>query len=188
MGNLIYHMMISLDGYMETLDHSLDWHAVDEELHVFINDLERTVAMYLLGRRSYQLMEEYWPNAHLDPANPPYMADYAHIWRNMPKVVFSRTLEQVGMNARLVRENIFEEVARLKAETPGDISIGGAETAVPFIERGLVDEYRIFISPIVLGNGIPAFRPHEQRANLRLLNSRVFSNGVVYLQYVKREE
>lgn len=186
MGKLIYLLNVSLDGYVETPDHSLAWTTVDEELHSWFNDQLRQLDASLYGRRMYELMAAYWPTAEADPAATPAMRDFARIWNAMPKVVFSSTLDQVEWNSRLVRGDVGEELARLRREFDGDLDVGGATLAASFIRRGLVDEYRLVIHPVVLGAGTPFFPPVESPIPLRLTESHRFSSGVVYMGYAAR--
>lgn len=183
MGKLIYAMNVSLDGYVETPDHSLAWTIIDDELHQWFNDWTRELDAELYGRRLYELMAGYWPTAHADPAVTGPEREYAQIWLAMPKVVFSSTLDRVEWNSRLVRGDVSGELARLRQEFAGDMGIGGATLAASFIRRGLVDEFRLLVHPVVLGSGTPFFPPLEQPIQLRLLDSHVFASGVVYLAF-----
>jgi dihydrofolate reductase len=128
-------------------------------------------------------MAGFWPTADADPDAPATIAEFARLWRAMPKVVFSSTLEEVGWNSRLVRGDAAAEVERLKAEPGGDMEVGGPTLASALIERGLVDEFRLVVHPVVLGGGTPFFPPLERRLALRLVESRRFSSGVAYLRY-----
>jgi dihydrofolate reductase len=186
MGKLIYLMNVSLDGYVETPDHSLDWATVDEELHTWFNDQERATDASLYGRRLYEVMAAHWPTAESDPSATDYMVDFARIWNAKPKIVFSKSLESVAWNSRLVRGDAAEELDRLKAEFPGDLHVGGPTLASAFIRRGLVDEYRLVVHPVILGAGTPFFPALEKPAGLRLLETRTFASGVVYLGYAAR--
>ncbi len=183
MGKVIYEMNVSLDGYIETLDRSLDWTKVDEELHRWFNDQERETVVSLYGRRLYEVMAAYWPTAESDPTATDYELDFARIWNQKPKVVFSSTLATVEWNSRLARDDISEELARLRTEFKGDMSVGGATLASEFIRRGLVDEYRLIVHPIILGAGTPFFPKLETPIDLRLTETRVFASGVIYLGY-----
>jgi dihydrofolate reductase len=183
MGRLIYAMNVSLDGYVETPDHSLEWATVDEELHSWFNDRAREVDASLYGRRMYQLMADYWPTAESDRSATPAMLDFARLWKPMPKVVFSSTLDAVGWNGRLVRGEVGEELARVRTEFDGDLDVGGATLAAAFIQRGLVDEYRMVVHPVILGAGTPFFPPLATPLHLRLAETRTFESGVVYLGY-----
>ena len=182
MGRVVYSMQVSLDGYIEGPNRELDWHIVDEELLSYVNSQQRRVGAYLWGRRVYEHMAAYWPTAVRDPAAPSFVLDYADIWKNTPKIVFSRTLKHVEHNARLVREVTPETVASLKAEF-GDLSVGGPDLAASFMRRGLIDEYGLFVQPIILGRGAPFFPPLDRPIQLRLLETRRFTSGVVYLRY-----
>jgi dihydrofolate reductase len=183
LGKLIYLMNVSLDGYVETPDHSLDWTLVDEELHTWFNEQTRAIDASLYGRRLYEVMAAYWPTAEADPSATDAMQEYARIWNPMPKVVFSSTLATVDWNSRLVSGDVGEELARLRAEFDGDLGVGGPTLAAEFIRRGLVDEYRLVVHPVVLGSGTPFFPKLESPIPLRLTETRTFSSGVIYLGY-----
>jgi dihydrofolate reductase len=183
MSNVIYSMNVSLDGFVETPDRKLDWVIVDEELHTFFNDQAREMGTFLYGRRMYELMADSWPTADADPSVPEYMAEFARIWRDKPKIVFSKSLEQVEWNSRLVRENIADEIAKLKAQPGNHMGLGGPTIASTFVRRGLIDEYRLFVQPVVLGAGTPFFPAVDTTIKLRLAETRTFGSGVVYLRY-----
>jgi len=180
---VIYSFSVSLDGFMESRDRKLDWVLVDEELHRFFNDEAREVGTFVYGRRLYELMVDFWPTADSDPSLPGYMADFARIWREKPKVVFSKTLKKVEWNSRLATDGLAEQIARMKADPVGDIAIGGANLAAAAIELDLVDEYRVSINPVVLGAGTPFFPRLDSSIRLRLIESRTFGSGVVNLRY-----
>ncbi len=180
---LIYSMSVSLDGFVETTDHSIDWVLVDEELHTFFNEQARGMGASVYGRRMYELMAEYWPTADTKPGSHLVEVEYAGIWKAMPKIVFSRTLAQVGWNSRLVRDDIVGEIQRLKEQPGGDMDIGGANIASTCIRHGLIDEYRLFVNPVVLGGGTPFFPALSSPIRLRLLETRRFAAGVVFLRY-----
>jgi dihydrofolate reductase len=183
MGRLIYSMSVSLDGFVETPSRSLDWVLIDEELHSFFNDEARAMSAFLYGRRMYQLMVGYWPTAETDPSATAAMREFARIWRDKPKVVFSGTLEKVEWNSRLVRDGAAEEVARLKAQPGFDMDVGGPTTASTLTRLGLIDEYRLFVHPVILGAGKRFLPALEDRIGLKLLETRTFGSGVVYLRY-----
>jgi dihydrofolate reductase len=183
MGRLIYGMSVSLDGFVETPSRSLDWALVDEELHSFFNDQARELSASLYGRRMYELMVDYWPTAEADPSATPAMLEFARIWKDLPKIVFSRTLERVEWNSRLVRDHAGEEVERLKAQPGFDMDVGGPTIAETFMRLGLIDEYRLFVHPVILGAGKPFFPGLADRIGLKLLETRTFGSGVVYLRY-----
>jgi dihydrofolate reductase len=182
MRRLIYSMGVSLDGFMAGPSGELDWSAPDEELHRFHNQQTRETGIHLLGRRLYETML-YWETADDNPSASEYELDFARIWQALPKVVFSTTLERVEGNAKLVSEGVAEEVAKLKEEPGKDLAVGGAGLASSLIELGLVDEYRLFVSPVVLGGGTPFFPAVRERIDLELVETRTFGSRVVYLRY-----
>jgi dihydrofolate reductase len=183
MRKLIYSMTMSLDGFIAGPGGEIDWSPPDEELHRFHNQRTRELGAHLLGRRLYEEML-YWETADQDPSAPEHVLEFARIWKELPKIVFSSTLEKVEGNARLVREGAAEEVAKLKQQPGKDLGVGGAGLASTFIELGLVDEYRPFVSPVVLGGGTPFFPALEERIDLKLVETRTFGSRVVYLRYL----
>jgi dihydrofolate reductase len=176
-------MSVSLDGFIETPEGNIDWVIVDEEFHTFANQQAREMGIFLHGRRMYELMASYWPTADADSSVPGYVAEFARIWREKPKIVFSRTLEKVEWNSRLVKENIKEAITALKAQPGGDLGLGGASIASTLMQLDLIDEFRLFIQPIVLGSGTPFFPALKETVNLRLVETHTFVSGVVYLCY-----
>lgn len=186
MGKLIYSLNVSLDGYVETPDHSLDWASVDDELHTWFNDRSRETDAFLYGRGLYETMAAYWPTAASDPAATDVMLDFARIWNEKPKVVFSSTLATVEGNSRLVRGDVGEELARLRTEFDGELDVGGPTLASAFIRRGLVDEYRLVVHPVILGAGTPFFPKLETPIRLRQTDTRTFDSGVIYLAYAAK--
>ena len=183
MGRLIYLLNVSLDGFVETPDHGLDWAVVDEELHTWFNDQARRTDAFLYGRRLYEVMAAYWPTAESDPSATEVERDFARIWNAKPKIVFSTTLETVAWNSRLVTGDVGDELAKLRLEFDGDLAVGGPTLASAFMERGLVDEYRLVVHPVVLGAGTPFFPALNRPIGLRLRETRTFESGVVYLGY-----
>ncbi|MFD8075634.1 dihydrofolate reductase family protein [Streptomyces sp. NPDC059718] len=183
MRKIILQMAVSLDGYFEGPDREIDWHRVDEELHLHMNERLKTMGGFLSGRVTHELMAAYWPTADADPESSPAVAEFAGIWRDMPKVVYSRTLERADWNATIVRDVVAEEVMELKARPGGDLVLGGADLAASFLRLGLVDEYRIYVHPVVLGRGRPVFPDSDTLTALRLAGAQTFGNGVVLLQY-----
>ncbi|MBG0815702.1 dihydrofolate reductase family protein [Planomonospora sp. ID82291] len=183
MRKIIFAMSVSLDGFFEGPDHELDWHLVDDELHDHFNEWLGAMGAFLDGRRSYELMAEFWPTADADPASPRPVVEFARIWRDMPKIVFSRTLEKADWNTTVLRDVVAEEILELKARPGGDLALGGAELAATFMRLGLIDEYRLYVHPVVLGRGKPLFQPSDAGRGLRLAETRVFGNGVVLLRY-----
>ena len=184
MRKVIYSMGVSLDGFIAGPRGEIDWSAPDEELHRFHNQQARELGAHLCGRRLYEEML-YWETADQNPSAAEYELEFARIWQSLPKVVFSKTLLKVEGNARLVREDVAEEVARLKEEPGGDLAVGGAGLASALIKLGLVDEYRLFVSPVVLGGGTPYFPALGERIDLELAETRTFGARVVYLRYAR---
>ncbi|MFK4098824.1 dihydrofolate reductase family protein [Streptomyces sp. NPDC019531] len=183
MRKIVLWMAISLDGYIEGPDRDISWHRVDEELHVHMNDTAKSMGGLLHGRVVYELMADYWPTADADPDAPASIAEFARIWREIPKIVYSRTLPHADWNTTVVREVVPEEVRALKEQPGGDLSLSGAELAETFLRYGLVDEFRIYVHPVVVGRGKPLFPQADTLTSLRLVESRTFGNGVVLLRY-----
>jgi dihydrofolate reductase len=182
MRKLIYSMGVSLDGFIAGPRGELDWSAPDEELHRFHNRQTLELGAHLCGRRLYEVMR-YWETAHENPAISEHELEFARTWQQLPKIVFSRTLPNVEGNARLAGEGVAAEVAALKQQPGKDLAVGGAGLASACIELGLVDEYRLFVSPVVLGGGTPFFPPLEERIDLELVETRTFGSRVVYVRY-----
>jgi dihydrofolate reductase len=182
-GRLIYLMNVSLDGFVETPEHSTDWTTVDDELYSWFNDRARESDVKLYGRRLWEVMAGYWPTGESDPDATEPMREFARIWNATQKVVFSTELESVGHGARLVRGDVGEEVAKVREEFSGDMDVGGPTLAAQFIERGLVDVYRLMVHPVILGAGTPFFPPLASPINLRHTESRTFASGVMYFGY-----
>jgi dihydrofolate reductase len=156
---------------------------VDDELHSHFNEQLSAMGAFLNGRVTFELMAGFWPTADADPASTGPMVEFARIWRDMPKVVFSRTLERAGWNTTVVRDVVFEDVMELKAQPGGDLALGGADLAASFMRHHLIDEYRLYVHPIVVGRGKPLFQPSDARIVLRLAETRSFGSGVVLLRY-----
>jgi len=176
-------MSVSLDGYIEGPDREIDWHLVDDELHDHFNEQLRGMGAFLNGRVTYELMAASWPTADTDPASTKPMIEFARIWRDMPKIVYSKTLQRAEWYTTIVRDVVPEEVARLKAQPGGDLSLGGADLAAAFMRHDLIDEFRIYVHPVLIGGGKPLFPPSGPRIDLRLVETRTFGNGVVLLHY-----
>jgi dihydrofolate reductase len=183
MGRLILMMSVSVDGFMSGPDGELNWQTVDDELHTHFNEELARMGAFLDGRLTYELMAAYWPTADEDPAAPRPLAEFARIWRDMPKIVYSRTLEHADWNTTIVREVVPEEVMALKAEPGGDLVVGGANLAATFLQLGLVDELRLYVHPVVLGRGRPLFEASGARLGLELVEARTFASGVVLMRY-----
>ena len=181
MAELIYSVLASLDGYIADRDGNFDWAEPDDEVHAFVNDLERPVGTHLYGRRMYEVMVAWETMDLTDEA--PYLRDYQEIWRAADKVVFSTTLTAVR-SERTRLESVFdpEAIREMKASAGADISIGGPGLAAHAIRAGLVDEFRILVAPVIVGGGNP-WLPDDVRLNLELLEERRFRNGTVYLGY-----
>jgi dihydrofolate reductase len=159
-------MNVSLDGYVETRDHGLEWARVDDELHRWFNEHERKADAFLYGRRLYETMSAYWPRAEADPAATPTMLEYARIWNPKPKIVFSSTLGNVDHNSRLASGDVADELARIRAEFPGELHVAGATLAAQFI-----------------GGGTPYLPATAPPLDLELVDTRRFASGVMYLGY-----
>jgi dihydrofolate reductase len=182
MAKLIYSTIASLDGYIEDENGNFDWAAPDEEVHSFVNDLERPVGTYLYGRRMYDTMA-YWETADTVAGQPPVAQDYAEIWQAADKVVYSSTLETVSSaRTRIEREFDSEAVRQLKAGAGRDLTVGGPDLAAQAIKAGLVDELHLFLAPIVVGGGKRAL-PDGVRVKLELLDERRFGSSFVHLHY-----
>jgi dihydrofolate reductase len=182
MARLIYSAMTSLDGYIEDEDGNFDWAAPDDQVHTFVNDLERPVGTYLYGRRMYETMV-YWETAHTLADQPPFIHDFAQIWQAADKIVYSKTLETVSSaRTRVERDFDPEAVRQMKATAGRDITVGGPALAASAIRAGLVDEYHLFVAPVVVGGGKQCL-PDNVRLELELLDERRFGNGMLYLRY-----
>ena len=182
MRKVIYSMGVSLDGFIAGPGGEIDWGAPDEERHRFHNQQIRELGAQLCGRRLYETMV-YWETADENTSLPEPQLEFAGIWKNLPKIVFSTTLEKVEGNARLVRDGLAEEVAKLKAQPGKDLAVGGAGLASTLIKLGLIDDYRLFVSPVVLGGGTPYFPALDERIDLELVETRTFGSRVVYVRY-----
>jgi dihydrofolate reductase len=182
MAKLIYSAITSLDGYVADRDGNFDWSVPDEEVHAFVNDLERRAGTYLYGRRMYQVMVA-WESMPTGPDQRAVMAEYAAIWRAADKVVYSTTLESVGSaRTRMERRFDVDAIRKLKAAATSDITVGGPDLAAQALKSGLVDECHQFVSPMIVGGGQPSL-PDDLRLQLELLDEHRFANGVVHLHY-----
>jgi dihydrofolate reductase len=181
---LIYSAITSLDGYVADRGGNFDWAEPDQEMHTFINDLERPVRTYLYGRRMYEVMVA-WESITLAD-QPPFIQDYAEIWQAADKIVYSKTLEKVSSaQTRIERDFDPEAVRQMKAPARGDISVGGPGLAAQAIKAGLVDEWHLFIAPMVVGGGKRSL-PNNVLLKLELLGERPFGSGVIHLHYRTR--
>jgi dihydrofolate reductase len=182
MAKLIYSVIASLDGYVADEHGTFDWAAPDEEVHTFVNDLERPVGTYLYGRRMYEVMVA-WEAPDTVAGQPGFVRDFAELWQAADKVVYSTTLETVSSaRTRIERDFDPEAVRRLKASAARDISVGGPDLAAQAIKAGLVDEVHLFVAPAGVGGGTRAL-PTDVRLTLELLDERRFGNGTVHLRY-----
>jgi dihydrofolate reductase len=181
MAKLIYSAITSLDGYVNDEHGNFDWATPDDEVHAFVNDMERPIGTYLYGRRMYETMT-FWETAPTVEGQP-QMLDFARIWQAADKVVYSTTLETVSSaRTRIEREFDPEAVRAMKAQSAADITVGGSGLAAQAIRAGLVDECHLFLNPIIVGGGTPAL-PRDVRVALELLDERRFANGVVHVHY-----
>jgi dihydrofolate reductase len=179
---LIYSAITSLDGYVADVDGNFDWAVPDEEVHTFINDLERPVGTYLFGRRMYEVMVG-WESAHTLPDQPPFMQDFAQIWQAADKIVYSKTLQTLSSaRTRIERDFDPEAVRQMKVRAGSDLLVGGPELAAQAIKAGLVDECHLFVVPMVVGGGKRSL-PNNVRLKLELLDEGRFGSGMVYLHY-----
>jgi dihydrofolate reductase len=182
MAKLIYSAIASLDGYIEDDQGRIEWAEPDEEVHAFVNDLERPIGVYLYGRRMYETMM-LWETVDTGSDQPAATRDFAHIWRSAEKIVYSRTLQTVSSaRTRIERHLDIDAIHRLKETSESDITIGGAELAGQGIAAGLVDELHLFLVPIIVGGGKRAL-PDNVRTRLQLIGERRFQSGVVHLNY-----
>ena len=182
MGRLIYSMMQSLDGYVSDAAGGFGWAEPDESVHTFANQLQRPIGTNLLGRRMFEVMSA-WETLGTSGDEPAYIVEFGELWRASEKVVYSTTLDSVGdARARIERRFDSEAVRRLKEQSARDISISGPTLAAQAIESGLVDEYQLFIAPVVVGGGTRCL-PDGVRLDLRLIDHRRFDNGMVYVSY-----
>jgi len=180
---LIYQAITSLDGYIEDEGGTFDWAEPDEEVHTFVNDLERTIGTYLYGRRMYETMV-LWESPPDLAEQPSFVQDFAEIWQAADKIVYSKTLHTVS-SAKVRIERAFdpEAVRQLKATAGRDLTVGGAEVAAQAIGAGLVDEYQLFLVPVIVGGGKPSLPDNGFRARLELVDERRLGKGTVYLRY-----
>ena len=177
---------VSLDGFFEGPDRDISWHLVNEELLRYLNEQFRAMGAFMYGRVTYELMADIWPTADRNADLPPPLVEFARIWRDMPKFLFSRTLTQAGWNTTVIHDVVPEQIAELKTQPGGDIVLSGVNLASTFMRHGLIDEYQILIHPVVLGQGRPLFEVPDVRMNLKLEGTRTFGNGVVSLRYSNR--
>ncbi len=183
MRKVIYGFSVSLDGYIETADGDLSWAIVDEELHRHFNDREKNIDIQLYGRRLYETMVAHWPTADKDPNAPDYEVEYARIWQSKQRIVFSNTLTRVDESSRLFSGDIATEITKLKNQPGQDMLVGGPTLAATFMRLGLIDEYLMYVQPVILGSGKPMFARLDNRIELEHIETHPFSSGVVLLKY-----
>jgi dihydrofolate reductase len=182
MADLVYSPTASLDGYVADSDGKFGWSMPDEEVHSFINDNFRGFGTYLLGRRTYEVLA-YWEDPPALDEQPSYVRDFAEIWQAADKIVYSRTLETVStQRTRIERRFDPAAIRELKARSERDVAIAGPELAAQAIDAGLVDEYQLFLAPVIVGGG-KHFLPGDARVELELVDERRFRNGTVFLRY-----
>jgi dihydrofolate reductase len=181
MRKLIYSMSVSVDGYIAGPGDDISWTAPTDELHRFHNERTRALGAHLLGRRLYEVML-VWETTDDSEWDNEIQRDFASIWQNLPRIVFSTTLTEVQGSARLSTGDIAEEVQRLKEQSAGDIGVGGARLAAAMTRLGLIDEYELFVYPTVIGGGTPYFAG-EEPLDLELVETRTFGDRVAYLRY-----
>jgi dihydrofolate reductase len=183
MRKIVVSLSVSLDGFFEGPGREIDWHLVDDELHTHFNEKLAAMGGFLTGRVTHELMARFWPTADADPAVTKPMAEFAAIWRDMPKTVFSRTRTRIDWATTVRPEVDVDEILALKAQPGGDLALGGPDLVESFRRHDLIDEYHLYVNPILLGRGRPLFGPAEGRTPLRLAETRAFGNGVVLLRY-----
>jgi len=188
MRKIFLFMTLSLDGYFEGDDHDISWHRVDDETNRFAIGMLKEVDHIFFGRKTYQLMESYWPEAAEDKATSKDNVEIAHLINNVNKFVFSRTIDSVSekknwRNVKLFRGFDPEEIRRLKDQPGKDMSVGGSDLAVSFIRAGLIDEFRFMITPVAIGTGTKIFKGLDSKLQLELIRTRAFGSGNVLLSY-----
>lgn len=182
MGGVTLWMQMSLDGFADGPDQEPNWPVVDEELCAALLDELGSADLFLYGRKTYEIMTRFWPQADTDPAISQFYIDFSRCWKSKPKIVFSRTLTAADWNTRIVRGNLIDEVTRMKAHHRM-VLFGGTDIARTFIQYGLIDEYRLFVHPILLGGGTPLFPTHVDTAGLRLIDTTTFDSAVIQFHY-----
>ncbi|MBL8147799.1 MAG: dihydrofolate reductase [Anaerolineae bacterium] len=187
MRTVIYAINVSIDGFIEDKNGEIGWSEPSEELHRYFGDLELEIDVHLYGRRMYETMAGYWPTADTNLSAPEHEIEYARRWKRVANVVFSHTLEQVREPDRLVRENVAEEIRRLKAQPGKAMVVGGAGLAASLMKLDLIDEVRLAVHPVILGGGKPMFPSLDDMLRFRLIETRQFKGGVVLLRYQRPE-
>ncbi|WP_280455370.1 dihydrofolate reductase family protein [Nocardia brasiliensis] len=184
MGNVTLWMQMSLDGFAEGPDREIHWPVVDEELCGSFLDELWSADLFLYGRRTYEIMAAFWPTADADPAISPFYVEFARCWKTTPKLVFSRTLRTADWNTRVVDTSLVAEISTLRARRDCNMVLfGGAETAAAFMKHDLIDEYRLFVHPLLLGRGVPLFPDSVDTSGLHLVDIMTFDSAVVQMHY-----
>lgn len=184
MGHVTLWMQMSLDGFAEGPDQRVHWPVVDEELCATYLDELRTADLFLYGRRTYEIMASFWPEADSDPAISPFYVEFARCWKAMSKIVFSRTLASADWNTRIISAGLVDEMIRLRARPDSHLILfGGARTASLFMKHDLIDDFRLFVHPMLLGGGIPLFPPAADTAGLRLVDVTTYGSAVIHVHY-----
>jgi dihydrofolate reductase len=187
MGRFVYWMNVSVDLKIQSPggpDGGGDWVRIGEQLHREFNARARGLALMVQGRRMYDIMDPFWPNARTDASLPDYMREYGEIWTSMPKVLVSRTRRTADHNTRVIGgDDTIEQLAQLRAQTDGDIGVGGASLATQLLRAGLLDELLLFTHPVVLGAGRPLFDDLDEPLQLDLLEQATFEQGVTLHRY-----
>jgi dihydrofolate reductase len=182
---IVVMMSVSLDGFFEGPNGDLSWHDITHELHSEFNDVLRPMSLFIDGRVMHEMMSDYWPTADQHPDSTETENEFAAIWREKPKRVYSRTLDTTDWNTTVLREVDPDEVRALKEQPGGDMALGGADLTASFLAHDLVDEFRLYVHPVVIGAGRRLF--HEGRQiPLQLVESRSFDNGVLLTRYQRR--
>ncbi len=184
MGKIVYGILTTVDGFIESPQKSLDWAVIDAEFHRFINARIQKSSALLFGRKMYENMLDYWPTAYKDPSNPDFIIEYSKIYNSKPKFVFSKTWDQVKGDATLIREHIPQEVAQLKEQFSGDLLLGGANIAAQFMHLGLIDELQLYIHPVLLGGGAPVFPQLQKPVRLQLAETQSLNSGIIFVRYL----
>ncbi|WP_328404124.1 dihydrofolate reductase family protein [Nocardia sp. NBC_00403] len=184
MGSVTLWMQMSLDGFAEGPDQEIHWPMVDEELCESFLDELRAADLFIYGRKTYEIMASFWPTADGDPAISEFYVDFARCWKQTPKLVISRSLRSAGWNTRVVRDGMVDEICALRDQQDCNMVLfGGAETASAFMRHELIDEYRLFVHPLVLGGGVPLFPAPTAMADLQLVDVMTFDSAVVQMHY-----
>ena len=186
MRNLTFAMNVSLDGYIAAAGDDLGWSAPSDELFQWWSDRVGATGLALYGRKLWETMSSHWPTADQEPGATPAQIEFAHRWRDMPKVVFSSTVSAVDWNTRLATGDAVTEITRLKADDEGSMDIGGATLAAAAMRAGLIDEYLMVTHPVLVGGGTPFFTALDTWVDLDLVETRTFPGGVVLTRYKTR--